>query len=498
MLLFWPLVIPFLTMVATLFAWRSIRTQRALSLLGAAALLAVALVILTRVIADGPFAEQAGAWPAPFGITMVADGLSAAMITLTGLVALAAAVFGLQDVSDGEARSGHHPLANALLAGVCGAFLTGDLFNMYVWFEVMLISSFGLLVIGGRKAALDGATKYVGLNLIATVAFISGVGLLYGTTGALNMADLHGRLAGRGGEAGILMATGLIIFAFGAKAALFPLHFWLPASYHTPSFTTSALFAALLTKVGVYALIRYFTLILPIADTPAQPALLWIGGFTILAGALGALAQSGVRRVLNYSIMSSIGAMILGLALATPLALVGAVFYLAQDMIVKANLYLVAGSARRLAGSEDFAEAGGLWRAAPWLAALFLVPALSLAGVPPFSGFWAKLILTRASLEAGGYWCAALILGSGLMTLLAMARIFAEMFWKSHPEGDVAAGGRLPAAAWAPLVALSLLIAGAGIFAAPGVEASEAIARNLLAPDAYLAAVLGPGAEVRP
>ena len=492
MLLFWPLVIPFLTMIATLLAWRSIPAQRALSLAGAAALLGVALVILRRVVATGPVAEQAGGWAAPYGITMVADGLSAALVALTGVVAVAVAAYGTIDVGDGAARSGHFPLANALLAGVCGAFLTGDLFNMYVWFEVMLISSFGLLVIGGSRAALDGATKYVGLNLIATVAFISGVGLLYGTTGALNMADLHGRLAGRGGETAVLMATAFLVFAFGAKAALFPLHFWLPASYHTPSFTTSALFAALLTKVGVYALIRYFTLILPIAGTPAQPVLLWAAGFTMLAGALGALAQGSIRRVLNYSILSSVGAMVLGLAIGTPLALAGAVFYLAQDVVAKANLYLAAGSAKRLAGSEDFAEAGGLWRARPLFALLFLVPALSLAGVPPFAGFWGKLLLTQASLGAGGYFLAALILGTGLLTLFAMARVWAEVFWKSHPEGDAAVTARLPVAAWATPAALSLLLVGAGVYAAPGIAGATAVAAALLDPAAYVAVVLGP------
>lgn len=498
MLLFWPLAIPFLTMVATLFAWRSVRGQRKLTLVGAIALLAVGIVIMRRVILEGPFAEQAGAWAAPFGITMVADGLSAAMIVLTGIVAVAVAVFCGDDVTLGESRSGHYPLSNALLAGVCGAFLTGDLFNMYVWFEVMLISSFGLLVISGSKAALDGATKYVGLNLIATVAFISGVGLLYGTTGALNMADLHNKLAGRAGEAGILMATGMLIFAFGAKAALFPLHFWLPASYHTPSFTVSALFAALLSKVGVYALLRYFTLILPIEGTPAQAALLWLAGATMLAGALGALAQNDIRRVLNYSIMSSVGAMVLGIALGTPLALMGAVFYLAQDMVVKANLYLAAGSAERLAGSEHFSDSGGLWRASPWFGVLFLIPALSLAGIPPFAGFWGKLILTRASLEIGGYWCAALILGSGFLTLLAMARVWSEVFWKAHPMGDTSVEEPLPIAFWAPLVGLSLLLALAGIFAAPGIEAAGAVADGLLDPTAYIEAVLGPSEEASP
>lgn len=489
MLLFLPLLIPFCAAVAALLSWRWVGVQRVLSLIGACALLGVGGVILRRVLLEGPFAQQAGGWPAPFGITLIADGLSAVMVVLTGVVAVATGVFAWADVRRDEAHHGYFPLCNALLAGVCGAFLTGDLFNMYVWFEVMLIASFGLLVIGGGREALDGALKYAELNLIGTVAFISGVGLLYGTTGALNMADLHVRLIGREGETAVLVSAAFLVFAFGSKAALFPAFFWLPASYHTPSFTTSALFAGLLTKVGVYALIRVFTLVYDLDGTPVQTALLWGAVLTMGVGALGALVQGSVRRVLNFGILSSIGAMVLGLALHTPLALLGAVFYMAQDVIVKANLYLMAGGVARLAGSEEFARAGGLWRARPWFGVLFLIPALSLAGVPPFAGFWGKLLLARATLEIGAGGLTFVVLAVGLLTLLAMARIWAEVFWKAHPLGDGAVEARLPVAVWGPLVGLSALLVGIGIGAAPFIAAGSAVAAGLLDPAAYLAAV---------
>ncbi|WP_299133706.1 proton-conducting transporter membrane subunit [uncultured Amaricoccus sp.] len=489
MLLFWPLVIPFLIAVACLLCHRSGAAQRGLSLLGALVLLAVAARILARVIVSGPFAEQAGGWVAPFGITMVADGLSATMVLLVGIVAVVTTVFGFTDVTKTETRAGHHPLTNALLAGLCGAFLTGDIFNMYVWFEVMLISSFGLLVIGGGPAALDGAMKYAGLNLIATVAFISGVGLLYGTTGALNMADLHQRLQGRGGETAILVPAAFLIFAFGSKAALFPAFFWLPASYHTPSFTSSALFAALLTKVGVYSLIRVFTLVFPIEDTAIQTTLLWGAALTMIVGAFGALAQDSPRRVLNFTIISSIGYMILGLALHTPLAMLGAVYSLFQDVIVKANLYLAAGAAARLAGAESFGRTGGLWRAHPWFAALFLLPALSLAGVPPFAGFWGKLILVRATLEIGAGALTALILVVGLLTLFAIARVWSELFWK--PAREAPSPTRLPATIWAILLLLAGLVTLIGLEAGPFIDAAAGVAAGLVDPAAYIAAVLG-------
>lgn len=491
MLLFWPLVIPFATAVLCLLAWRSTEMQRGISLLGALGLLAASFRIFAEVSANGPVAAQAGGWPAPFGITMVADLLSAVMILLVGIVAVAALVFALADVTRDEEHHGHHPLTHTLLAGLSGAFLTGDLFNMYVWFEVILISSFGLLVIGGGKAQIDGAVKYVGLNLIATVAFLSGVGLLYGATGALNMADLHDKLIGRTTEAPVIAAAALLVFAFGSKAALFPAFFWLPASYHTPSYTSSAVFSALLTKVGVYALFRVFTLCFEIEGTPIQMVLAWGAALTMVVGALGALSMGSLRRVLGFSIIGSVGFMILGLAVATPLALAGAAFYMFQDILVKANLFLGAGAVRRLSGSELFARTGGLWRARPGFAILFLLPMLSLAGVPPLAGFWAKLLLVQATLAASWYWLALAVLGAGLLTVFVIGRIWAEVSWKAHPDGDGAVSGALPATMLGPLIALTLLILWIGVAAGPFVAGAVSIGEGLSDPAAYIAAVRG-------
>lgn len=491
MLLYWPLVIPFFTAVLCLLAYRSTEMQRGISLLGALGLLAATFRVFAHVAAEGPVAAQAGGWPAPFGITLVADMLSAVMLLLVGIVAVTALVFSFADVSRDEEHHGHHPLTQTMLAGLCGAFLTGDLFNMYVWFEVILISSFGLLVIGGGKAQLDGAVKYVGLNLIATVAFLSGVGLLYGATGALNMADLHDKLIGRTTEAPVIAAAALLVFAFGSKAALFPAFFWLPASYHTPSFTTSAVFAALLTKVGVYALFRVFTLCFEIEGTPIQTVLIWGAVLTMITGAFGALTQTSLRRVLGFSIISSIGFMILGLAVATPLALAGAAFYLFQDILVKANLFLGAGAVRRLSGSEVFARTGGLWRARPWFALMFLLPALSLAGMPPLAGFWAKLLLVQATLAEARFGLTLAVLGVGLLTVFVVGRIWSETFWKAHPDGDGAVTGALPAAMLAPMLALTALIVLGGVVAGPFVGGAVAIGSALMEPAGYLAAVRG-------
>jgi multicomponent Na+:H+ antiporter subunit D len=305
------------------------------------------------------------------------------------------------------------------------------------------------------------------------------------------MADLHVRLAGRELETPIIASAALLVFAFASKSALFPVFFWLPAAYHTPSFAASAVFAALLTKVGVYALIRIFTLVYDIDGTPVQTLLLWGAVATMVTGALGALAQPTIRRVLGFGVVSSVGYMVLGLAIGTPLALVGGVFYLLQDVLTKTGLFLGAGAARRLSGSEDLSRTGGLWRAHPWTSALFLLPALSLAGMPPFSGFWAKLLLAQATVESRDWWLTFAVLAVGLLTLFAMARVWAEVFWDAHPAGDQAAEGRAPLAMILPLAVVAGLITLVGVYAAPFVDAAGVAAATLLEPASYVAAVRG-------
>ncbi|MBB4285089.1 Na+/H+ antiporter subunit D [Roseospira goensis] len=492
------ILIPMATAVLCLMLRRRAAVARLVSLAGAVALLIASVLLLVTVLQGGPVAAQMGGWPAPFGITLVADLLSAAMVLITGIVAVAVAVYGLADVTRNEERRGHHTLTQALLAGVCGAFLTGDMFNLYVWFEVMLIASFGLLVIGGGKAQIDGAVKYVGLNLIATLAFLTGVGLLYGATGTLNMADLHGIVPGRQDEVAILGAAALLLFAFGAKAAMFPVFFWLPAAYHTPSVTTSALFAALLTKVGVYALLRVFTLVFD-AGHPSIQAVLLVGAcLTMAVGVLGAAAQNGIRRILSFHIISQIGYMVVGLAIYTPLAIVGGIFYLFHHIVVKANLFLIGGLIARRTGSEDLDRIGGLWAARPWLGVLFLIPALSLAGIPPLSGFWAKLLIVQASLEAELYIVAAVALVVGLLTIFSMSKIWLEAFWKEAPAGTPAATGTVPAlgaaataALLTPALALAAITVVIGLMPGPFFDAAQVAADHLVTPDAYVRAVLG-------
>ncbi|UWQ19036.1 Na+/H+ antiporter subunit D [Jannaschia sp. M317] len=488
-----PLILPFATAVLA-FLFRRNGEGRWISVAGSAVMLGAGVLLLADVLRYGPQAAEMGGWPAPFGIVLVADTLSAVMVVITGITALAVSIYALSDITDEMEQLGYHALFQVLIAGVTGAFLTGDLFNLYVWFEVMLISSFGLLILGGKRVQLDAGIKYVTLNLISTILFLSGIGLLYGTTGTLNLADLS-RIVPTVDDGLMTVIAMMFMVGFGVKAAVFPLFFWLPASYHTPSFAVSAVFAGLLTKVGVYAMMRMFTLVFTQDVGFTHTILLWVACATMVTGVLGAAAQTDFRRILSFHIVSQIGYMVLGLALMTPLALMGAVFYLVHHIIVKANLFLVAGVANRIAGSTELGRIGGLYKGAPFLAFLFLIPAFSLAGFPPLSGFWAKYVLVKASMDIQMWVVAGIALAVGLMTIYSMTKIWGQAFWKPHPDGSTPTLSSLrPADRMAlllPIGMLATMTVVIGLFPEPFVQVAERAAAELLDPTAYVTAVLG-------
>jgi multicomponent Na+:H+ antiporter subunit D len=491
-LLVLPILLPLGAAAASFVAWRRVRLQGWLSIAGSGALLAAGVALLSAVRSSGILAVQIGRWPAPFGITFVADLFAALMVVLAGLVGLAVTVYSTASVDRGHEAHGYHPFVNLLLAGVCGAFLTGDVFNLYVWFEVMLISSFVLLALGGERPQLEGAIKYVTLNLMSSALFLAAVGILYGVAGTLNMADLSVKLADTDRPGAVTTAAILFLAAFGIKAGIFPLFFWLPAAYHTPPSAVSALFAGLLTKVGVYALVRMFTLVFTQDVAYTHGLLLAAAALTMITGVLGAVTQGDFRRVLSFHIVSQIGYMVMGLALFVPLALAGAVFYIAHHIVVKTNLFLVSGVVQRLRGTYDLASLGGLARARPLLAALFLVPALSLAGIPPLSGFHAKLFLVRAGLEEGRWAVIAVALAVSLLTLYSMTKIWNEAFAKAQPRGipTLPVSRRALALRVAPVGALGALTLLIGL--APGLlfTLSARAAEQMLDPSLYVAAVL--------
>ena len=452
-------------------------------------------LLLYHVHLNGILATQIGNWPAPFGITLVADHLSAVLVMITAIVNLAVTSYSQADIDASLIDRGYYPLLQMLVCGICGAFLTGDIFNLYVWFEVMLIASFGLLVLGQSKSQLDGGVKYVVINLLATLLFLASIGLLYGLTGTLNLADLYGKVP-LVTNRGLLTAVAMLFLAaFGIKAALFPLFFWLPAAYHTPPVAVSAIFSGLLTKVGIYALIRVFTLVFTVDMGYFYPVLLVMAALTMITGVLGAAAQNEFRRILSFHIISQVGYMAMGLALQTRLALAGTIFYLIHHIIVKANLFLVSGVVQRLQGSFELAQLGGLYRSNGWIAILFFIPAFSLAGFPPLSGFWAKMILIRASLDIHQYWVAFVAAVVGLLTVYSMTKIWAEVFWKPAPQANNFTDAKMPrkTSVWmlAPITALALLTIIIGFGAEFVFKFAEQAAVELSHPQYYVDAVLG-------
>jgi multicomponent Na+:H+ antiporter subunit D len=383
--------------------------------------------------------------------------------------------------------------------GVCGAFLTGDLFNLYVWFEVMLISSFVLLGLGGERAQLEGAIKYFALNLLISAFFLGAVGILYAMTGALNMADLSVKLRSVRQPELVPVVAILFLVAFGIKAAAFPFFFWLPAAYHVPPVAVTTLFSGLMTKVGVYALVRVFTLLFTQQAEYTHSLILVIAGFTMVTGVLGAVAQYDFRRLLSFHIISQIGYLLMGLGLFTVSSLAGTVFFMVHVIIAKSALFLVSGIANMVGGTYDLKKLGSLYRGYPLLSALFVLPAFSLAGIPPLSGFWAKLTLVTAGLEVEQYLIVLVALAVSVLTLYSMTKIWAEAFWKDSPvfdEGDVAqAVLAIPRRHYRVLLFPLLLLAGLtvllGLVADPVLTLAQEAARQLRYPDLYVNAVLG-------
>jgi multicomponent Na+:H+ antiporter subunit D len=420
--------------------------------------------------------------------------LASVMVVLTAIVYFVASLYSMATVSKKHIKFGYFPLYHFLIVGVSGAFLTGDIFNLFVWFEVMLLASFGLLTLGGERNQMEGAIKYVTINLFSSAIFLTAVGLLYGMVGTLNMADLSVKLAQAENQGLVNVLALLFMASFGIKAGAFPLFFWLPASYHTPLVAVSAVFAGLLTKVGVYALYRVFSLIF-VGDTAfTHTLLLWLGVATMVTGVFGAAAQFEFRRILSFHIISQIGYMILALAIFTPLAIVGGVFYIMHHILVKTNLFLVSGLTYQMLGTHELKHMGGLYKHRPWLAAGFFISAMSLAGLPPLSGFFAKFVVIKAGVEASAWWATGFGLFVGLLTLYSMIKIWAEVFWKAAPEEVEVAKGPLSAWAVLPVVMLASMTVMIGIFGEPLLQIAEQSAGQLLDPQGYVQAVLG-GAE---
>ena len=487
-----PVILPLLAAGLSLALHQRRWLQRALGLVTLTAVVGTSFALLLEVRADGIGVVDAGGWPAPIGITLVADLLSTIMLSVSSVMLLAVLVYAIGHPTTEDTRRFFHPTYLVLSAGVALAFLTGDLFNLFVAFEVMLIASYVLITLGGSAEQVRSGMTYVVISLLSSTLFVTAVGLVYAATGTVNLADLAGRLDGI--DPAVRNALGLtLLVVFGVKAAIFPLFSWLPDSYPTAPSPVTAIFAGLLTKVGVYAIIRTQTLLFP--SDGASQVLLVLAGLTMAVGVLGAIAQNDVKRILSFHIVSQIGYMILGLGLFSVAGVAGAIFYTVHHIVVKTTLFLVGGLIEVSAGTGALSRLGGLARRAPIVAALFALPALSLAGIPPFSGFVAKLTLVQAGLGIDEGPVIAVSLVVSLLTLFSMTKIWGGVFWgEVEVEDDRASAQgplrppRLMVAATGALVVTSLVIAGG---AATVDAVAEDAAAALLAPERYVEAVLG-------
>jgi multicomponent Na+:H+ antiporter subunit D len=485
-----PIVLPLLTAIILLLAPGKPRLQRWISFGGSLVMAAAAALVFVQTQQHGILVLQAGGWPAPFGITLVADLLASMLVVATAIVGVAVTGSAFAGVDPLRETSGYHTLIQVLLMGVAGAFLTGDLFNLYVWFEVMLVASFVLMALHRTRAQIEGAFKYVTLNLIASSLFLTALGLLYGGTGTLNMAHLAEVFRQREIGAFELVLAMLFFTAFGVKAALFPLFFWLPASYHTPPAAVGAVFAGLLTKVGVYALVRVFTLLFPHAPPELGALLLAQAGCTMIVGLIGALAQRDFRRVLSFNLVGHLGYTTVGLGLMTHAALAASMLYMFHHIFVITNLYLISGIFLRLRRTTDLSALGSIYRDYPWVAAMSMIPLFSLAGVPPLSGFLGKLALVRATLGAGAWWTSGIILAAGVLTMISMSQLWDQSFWKPSSERDKSA---MSGAMLLPISVLAAITIAITIAASPLFELTLRASEQLLNPRLYIDAVMKGG-----
>lgn len=428
-LLLLPIILPFFFAIVLLFFRDNVRTQRTITLFGLAVSFVAAIVLMVRVKTDGIQALTLGSWPAPFGISMVSDMISVLLVTTSIVITFFVVMYSFSTIGVEREKHYYYPSVLFMLTGVNGAFTTGDIFNMFVFFEVLLMASYVLIVLGGEKKQLRESIKYILVNVISSAFFVVAVAYLYSVVGTLNMADISMKVS-QVGQPGILTVIAvLFILVFGIKGAIFPLYFWLPGSYAAPPMPVLALFGALLTKVGLYAIMRTFTLFFIFDTSFTGELLLVLSLLTIIVGCIGALAYFDLKQIMIYNIVIAVGVILYGAAQMNDAGMTGAAFYIIHDMIIKGALFLLIGIVIYITGTSNLRKMGGLMKTHAPLGWMYLIAAFGLAGIPPLSGFVGKLLIVQGAFEAGHVWGAIIILGSSLVVLLSVIRIFIYAFW---------------------------------------------------------------------
>ena len=459
------------------------------------AVAAMAIWLLIEVEQSGSIVVNVGGWAPGIGIVLVAD-LFAALILLTATATiLIVEIFALgqRNTVWGTDPTLAGPMLLVLTAGVALAVLTGDLFTLFVAFELILVSSYVLLTHQGQRGQIRAGMTYVVMNLLSSTLFLFGVAYVYSAMGTVNLAQIADRIGDLDDSTRIGIGAWFLV-VFGTKAAMFPLFSWLPDSYPTAPTTITAVFAGLLTKIGIYSMIRFHSLT---AMTEIGPYLLALAAATMLVGVAGALAQNDIKRILSFHIVSQIGYMLMGLGLFTQFGLAASILYMVHHIPVKTVLFLVGGLIEDDQGTSDLDRVGGLAARRPWIALLFALPALSLAGIPPLSGFVAKLSLVDAAIDADSIPIVFAALLASVLTLLSMVKIWLGAFWGTDPDDDQARAtveshgrGHLPTMMGVTgfAVAITLFVA-----ASAGTiwELSQRAAADLIQIEPYVSVVLG-------
>lgn len=492
-----PLLVPFFTALLLALLNGYFRLEKALAVLSTLGLTIWSFWLLFYVDAHGIQAVIIGGWVAPWGVAFVADGLTTIMLCLSTSVATVVQIYSYWTVTETQQRSFFYPLTQALILGVNWAFVTGDVFNLFVAYEVMLMASYGLMVIGATPAQVRQTFKYIAINGIGSTLFVVGCGVIYVITGTLNMADLAVRTAALTDDRAAMVTAGsmLLLLVFAMKAATFPLIYWLPDSYPVVPAGVNGYFAGILTKVGVYSLMRVFILCFRQEGHEfALDVLLVLSGFTMLLGVLGAMCRWDIRRILSWHIISQVGYMIMGIGLAgspdvrvVQMAVAGTIFYIVHHIVVKSCLFLIGGIVERVGGTQHIKQVGGVIDLAPGLAGLFIVAALSLAGMPPFSGFLSKFVLIQAGLADGSYLIVAIAVITSFFTLYSMSKIWAYAFWSAPTRQVAAMTYRGMMAPTAVLVAFTIFM---GLWAQPFFALATRAADTLINPEEYIRVVM--------
>lgn len=487
-LLILPILIPLLTGIILVILRHNVPLQRGLSVLATFSTAGVSIHLIQTISDYGIQTLELGGWEAPYGIVLVADMFSGLLVLTTSVVTIGCLLFAIRSIGIEREKFYFYPFLQFLITGVNGSFLTGDIFNLFVCFEVMLISSYVLITLGATRVQLRESIKYVLVNTLSSTMFLLGIAYLYSITGTLNMAHLSARIA-QAGQGGILTTVAvLFLIVFSLKAALF-LYFWLPGSYSAPPTAIAAIFGALLTKVGVYALFRMFTLIFYHHPEVTHTLLAVMAALTMILGGMGAIFHWDIRKIIAYNVIISIGFIVSGLAVFTYTAITGALYYLIHDMIVKALLFLLGGITIGIVGTSKLKNISGLIRNHPLLGWMFFIAILAMVGIPPLSGFIGKILVTQGAMETKLYWLAATGLLSSIMILYSLMKIFINGFWgetllsREQEKGSTA--GLLFPCMILTAISISLGLGAEGIH-----YYVEQAASGLMNPDSYIKAVL--------